>query len=101
MVKTRTAPIRPASVLLTLAFAVAAFAPGVAPAAANDSQLQVSAESAGPASARLTFRLVIRDSLRVQDGQVAANDRRHPSKPQFQAVTQTVDGRVVTTLAQP
>lgn len=101
MVTTRTAPNRLASVLLALAVAVSAFAPGLASATASDGQLQVSAESAGPASARLSFRLVIRDGLRVQDGRVADDDGRHPSKPQFQAVTQRVDGRVVTTLAQP
>lgn len=101
MVTTRTAPIRLASTLFALACAISAILPGVAEAAGSDSQLQIGAESAGPASARLTFRLVIRDGLRVQDGRVAADDRRHPSKPQFQAVTETLEGRVVTTLAQP
>lgn len=102
MVTRRTAPNRPAGALAALALALLAVAPaGAARAAADDARLQVSAESTGAASARLTFRLVIRDGLRVQDGRVAADDGRHPSKPQFQAITRQVDGRVVTTLAQP
>ena len=88
---------------LALGLALLFAAAGQAQAKGN---VEVTAEAATVSSqARLNFRIVIRDSLRLGDGLAGDSAegaaRRHGSKPQFLRSVQDVDGRPVLTIAQP